>query len=119
MLKRTAVLAISIVAIAATASAKSHKHDEDEDSDRHRDCKEVLTDRGSQWITESGAKSAAEKSWTQSVRFKYGELYSDIANAKDVKLECSKASIGGAFKRCEVTARPCRAGAEKVKEDHK
>ena len=98
-------------------AAKTHKHDEDdEDSDRHRDCKEVLADRGSQWVTKSGAKTAAEKAWTRSVRFKYGELYADFANARDVKSECTKSSIGWAFKRCEMAARPCRAGPERV--DH-
>jgi hypothetical protein len=117
MFKRTAIILISIVAVAATASAKSHKHDDDDDSDKRRDCKEVLSDRGNEWVTESGAKSAAEKSWTQSVRFKYGELYSDLANAKDVKFECAKASIGGALKRCEITARPCRTGPEKADKD--
>ena len=119
MLKRKVFLIIAMVAIAATAAAKSHKHDEDEDSDRHRDCKEALSDRGSQRPTESGAKGTAEKAWTQSVRFKYGELYADLANARDVKYECSKSSIGGALKRCEITARPCRAGAEKAKDDKK
>lgn len=116
---RTAILALSIVAIAGSASAKKRSHDDDEDSPKHRDCKEMLSDRGSQRPSESMAKGTAEKSWTQSVRFKYGELYSDLANAKDVKYECSKSSIGGALKRCELSARPCRAGAEKVKEDHK
>jgi hypothetical protein len=118
MLNRIAITLISIVAVAATASAKSHKHDDDDDSDKRRDCKEVLSDRGSQWVTESGAKSAAEKAWTQSVRFKYGELYSNLANAKDVKFECAQSSIGGTLKRCEITARPCRTGPEKADSDH-
>ena len=120
MFKRTAFLVIAMVAIAATASAKSRKHDDDDDdAKRHGDCKEALSDRGSQRPTESGAKGTAEKSWTQSVRFKYGELYADLANARDVKYECSKSSIGGALKRCEITARPCRAGPEKAKDDKK
>jgi hypothetical protein len=118
MFKRTAFLVIAMFAIAASAAAKSHKHDGDEDSDKHRDCKETLSDRGSQRPTESGAKGTAEKSWTQSVRFKYGELYADLANARDVKYECSKSSIGGALKRCEITARPCRSGPEKGDHDH-
>ena len=118
MFKRTAVVIIAMVAIAATASAKSRKHDDDDDDlKRHGDCKESLSDRGSQRPTEFGAKGTAEKAWTQSVRFKYGELYADLANAKDVKFECTKSSIGGALKRCEITARPCRAGAEKADKD--
>ena len=114
MLKRAAILAISMVAIAATAAAKSHKHDEDEGSDRHHDCKEVLVDRGSKWITPSGAEKAANKSWVQSVRFKWGEEYADIANARDIKYTCTTASIGGLFKRCEISAIPCKPEAIRV-----
>jgi hypothetical protein len=118
MFKRTAITLISIVAIAATASAKSHKHDEDEDSDRHRDCKEALVDRGSEWITASGAEKAANKSWIQSVRFKWGEEYADIANARDIKYTCTTASIGGLFKRCEVSAIPCKPEVARVPDKH-
>jgi hypothetical protein len=118
MFKRAAIILISVVAIAATASAKSHKHDDDDDDRGRGDCKEALADRGSQWVTESGAKSAADKSWTQSVRFKYGEIYADLANARDVKYECTKSSIGAVFKRCEITARPCRAPTEKADHGH-
>jgi hypothetical protein len=116
---RTAILTTAIVVIASSAAVAKHRnHDEDEDSGKHRDCKEKLTDRGSQWVTEKGAKGAADKSWTQSVRFKWGEEYSDIANARDITYECTKASIGGLFKRCEISAVPCRPEVQRVHEEH-
>jgi len=117
---RTAILTTAIVVIASSAAVAKHRHDhdEDEDSGKHRDCKEQLTDRGSQWVTEKGAKGAAEKSWTQSVRFKWGEEYADLANARDIKYECTKSSIGGVFKRCEISAIPCRPEVQRVHEEH-
>ena len=117
---RTAILTTAIVVIASSAAVAKHRHDrdDDEDSGKHRDCKERLTDRGSEWITASGAEKAANKSWTQSVRFKWGEEYSDIANAKDITYECTKASIGGLFKRCEISAIPCKPEAVRVPDKH-
>ena len=117
---RTAILTTAIVVIASSAAVAKHRHDhdEDEDSGKHRDCKEPLVDRGSQWVTEKGAEGAAQKSWTQSVRFKWGEEYADISNARDIKYECTKSSIGGLFKRCEISAIPCKPEVQRVHEEH-
>ena len=117
---RTAILATAIVVIASSAAVAKQRHnrDDDEDSGKHRDCKEALVDRGNQWITASGAEKAANKSWTQSVRFKWGEEFADIANARDIKYTCSTASIGGLFKRCEISAIPCKPEAVRVPDKH-
>ena len=120
MTLRKVLLTLAVATIGMSpAMARHAHHDEDEDSDRHRECKEPLTDRGSQWVTEKGAEKAAEKSWTQSVRFKWGEEYADISNARDIKYECAKSSIGTLFKRCEVTATPCRPEVKRVHEEHR
>lgn len=98
-----------IVMLSLPSLAKGKHHDQDED---HFDCKEKLSDRGDQRTSDTWAHSAADKAWVQSARFKYGELFADLKNARDVKYECVTTGPSGILHRCEITAFPCRAGKE-------
>ncbi|MGE3064170.1 MAG: hypothetical protein AB7K67_01170 [Hyphomicrobiaceae bacterium] len=71
--------------------------------------RESVSETGAQRPTINLARASAERNWRQKVRFKHGELYIDVANAKDVTWRCSKSSIAIGLKRCELIARPCRA----------
>ena len=83
---------------------------------------------GDQSTTTNGAKAQAEKAWQQQVRFLNGELYADPRNASVISYRCVDSSIrnianrateaigiNSQFKRCSMTAVPCRAPT--VRED--
>lgn len=71
---------------------------------------------GEQWATIDGAKSEAEKAWTQSVRWMLGEKAMDSKNAVETTYTCGRSSIGSiagqTMHRCEMMARPCEPVAE-------
>ena len=100
----TVILALAVAA--TPALAKKHHH---EDAEPEYDCKEKLSDRGDQRTTEPWAKTAADKAWVQSARFKYGELFSDMKNARGIAYECVTTGPTGLLHRCEITGFPCRA----------
>lgn len=92
------------------------------DTDAHH-CKPPLTAVGDQALSEDTARTAAEKHWMANVRWRDGEKYMDVKNARIVHIECSRSSVpvtGGVIgqalpneHRCEIIARPCRPGLEK------
>jgi len=83
-------------------------------------CKEPIKITGNQQITKDGAKKAADDAWAGNVRFKYGEIYMSLDNARFVEYICARSSIGEpglsnlvqTLTRCEITAQPCRARRE-------
>jgi hypothetical protein len=84
---------------------------EDEDrGDRCRDTRRVVGDQG---LSVALAQGQADKSWAADVRFHLGERYMDIANADDIKYECSRSSVGETlgqtFHRCQISAKPCKS----------
>lgn len=92
------------------------------DPDIHH-CKQPLTAVGDQALSEETARTAAEKHWMANVRWRDGEKYMDVKNARIIHMECSRSSIpptngivGQVIPnehRCEIIARPCRPGLEK------
>jgi hypothetical protein len=77
---------------------------------------------GDQSPSTNGAKAQAEKAWQQQVRFRNGELYADPRYATTITYRCVDSSIrnianratealgiNSQFKRCSMTAIPCRA----------
>jgi hypothetical protein len=72
---------------------------------------------GNQHLTPDGAKKAADEAWAGDVRFRFGELYMALENARHVVYTCSRSSIkeggvttlGQSLTRCELEATPCRA----------
>jgi hypothetical protein len=80
--------------------------------------------------TEDGAWKDGQRNWENSVRWKYGERFMAISNARDVVKQCSRSSgnqsvagritetvasaVGadGYKHRCQIRARPCMAPIE-------
>lgn len=86
------------------------RREEDDYRDRCRDRRRVVGDQG---LSVALAQGQADKSWAADVRFHLGERYMDIANAEDIKYECSRSSVGETlgqtFHRCQISANPCKA----------
>ncbi len=94
--------------------------DEDRDVERNDDrtCKSLLTVIGDARPTLASAREDAEASFMRATRFKYGEAWMELTNAKDYQIRCARASItelvGQTMQRCELAARPCRQPMRKV-----
>lgn len=75
-------------------------------------CKDVLTVIGDARPSEQGAREDAEAVFMRATRFRYGESWMTIENARDYAVRCSRASIteivGQVMVRCELRAKPCR-----------
>lgn len=88
---------------------RNHTH-EREDDDRIS-CKPEIVVIGDARPSESSAREDAEAVFMRSVRYRYGESYLSIANARDYASRCARASIteivGQVMTRCEIKARPC------------
>jgi hypothetical protein len=78
------------------------------DQEVGRKCLERVNFSGDQALTDEGARQAADKAWSQEVRYREGERYADVGNAVDRQYECVRSGIGYApFNRCRLFARPC------------
>jgi hypothetical protein len=79
-------------------------------------CLDHVRGLGTQWIGEQGALDGAKKDWMERVRYYHGETYVDMSHAGDVVKRCGRVSIGEVagqvLYRCEIEARPCKAGFE-------
>jgi hypothetical protein len=75
-------------------------------------CKDTLTVIGDARPSEDGARDDAEKAFMRAARFRHGESWMSIENARDYAVRCSRASIteivGQVMHRCELKAKPCR-----------
>jgi hypothetical protein len=75
-------------------------------------CLERIHVVGSQWATDAGAEDSAKKAFMEEVRWRHGESFMAIENAKDYEKRCSRSSVGEVLNqtlvRCEISARPCR-----------
>ena len=76
-------------------------------------CKARVIETGAARPSETWARSTALKAWKRKSVLAYGELYTDVKNAKDVVYQCAKAGVSGLTTRCEVAATPCRAPVAK------
>lgn len=87
-------------------------------------CFPMLEGLSTEHHTEDAAYADAVKDWRARTRFKYGERFSEIANANGLERQCIVSSINqtitgrvaeavvgsaGQLHRCEVRARPCMA----------
>lgn len=72
-------------------------------------CKARVIETGAARPSETWARSTALKAWKRKAVLAYGELYTDVKNAKDIVYRCAKAGVSGLTSRCEVAATPCRA----------
>ena len=70
-------------------------------------CTQPVTETGKGRITESQAKTVAEKAWQDKVRSTYGDSYVEVKHAKDGSHLCSSTPTLR-LKRCTFTATPCR-----------
>ena len=86
------------------------RREEDDRGERCRDTRRVVGDQG---LSVALAQGQADKSWAADVRFHLGERYMDIANAEDIRYECSRSSVGETlgqtFHRCQISAKPCKS----------
>lgn len=73
-------------------------------------CTQPVTEAGKGRITESQAKSVAEKAWQEKVRSVYGAAYVEVKHARDASHRCSSTPTLR-LKRCDFTATPCRPPA--------
>jgi hypothetical protein len=75
-------------------------------------CLDTVRVVGSQWVAEEGAEDSAKKAFMEEVRWRHGESFMSIDNARDYEKRCSRSSVGEAvgqtLVRCEIAARPCR-----------
>jgi len=75
-------------------------------------CKDKLTVIGDSRPTKDGAIGDAEAAWMRATRWKYGESWIEIGNARGYEIRCNRASIteivGAVMQRCELRAQPCR-----------
>ena len=74
---------------------------------------------GTEHILESNARTAAENSWSEEVRYSHGEKLMDLKYARNIVYTCSRSStpegvvnrvesaVGTWKTRCEIEARPC------------
>jgi len=76
-------------------------------------CKDTIQVIGDARPTEAAAKDDAEAAFMRATRFKYGESWMSVENARGYAIRCARASIteivGATMHRCEIKARPCRA----------
>ncbi len=81
-------------------------------------CRGVFRTVGQQRLSADAAKTAAADAWAGMIRFHLGEKFMELSNARGVDYTCSRSSIkeegsvatlGQAFYRCELAARPCPA----------
>ena len=83
-----------------------------EDANDGISCKDVLTVIGDARPSEEMARDDAEKTFMRAARFRFGESWMSVENARDYAIRCSRASIaevvGQVMHRCELMAKPCR-----------
>ena len=94
-----------------------------------QECRDFVTAVGEERYGRDRAKEAAEQTWMESVRSRYGVKWIDLRNARHGTWECGRSSTGnrasekaqevvGKFlEQCELKARPCRAELERVTKD--
>ena len=86
------------------------------------ECKPPVKVNGDQGLSRDKAEGEARKHFTATVRWRYGERFSDYENAREKIMECNQSSIpvtGGVVGnvlpkeyRCEIIAMPCRSKPE-------
>ncbi len=110
---------------------RRHDRRHDDYVEQETECRDFLATVGSQHLTINGAKRMANDAWAGQVRFRHGERFMSMGNARHIDYECTRSSIkeGGtgvanlslAYYRCEIRAKPCRAkrqtGADKDTKD--
>ncbi len=99
------------------------------DDRNDQQCRDFVTAVGEERYGRERAKEAAEATWMESVRSRYGVKWIDLRNARHGTWECGRSSTGnrasekahevvGKFlEQCELKARPCRAELERVNKD--
>lgn len=109
-------------------------HDRDERPGRYgryeRECQPLVTAKGAEANTETGAMSVAKRAWRAWVRSDYGERYQDLDYAKHAEYRCWRSStnesalgkagefFAGAYrKRCQIWAVPCLGERQKLEGD--
>ena len=97
-----------------------------ERDDYDAQCKEFVTAVGEERYGRDRAKEAAEQTWMEATRNRYGVKWIDLRNSRGGTWECGRSSTGnrasekaqevvGKFlEQCELKARPCRAERERV-----
>jgi hypothetical protein len=68
-------------------------------------CKVEVRAAGDARPGETWAKEAMEKKWQKEVKGRFGEAFTVLANAKDIRSRCYPGPLNTT--RCEMIARPC------------
>lgn len=107
-----------------------HRHGFRTDKPSHKCVREVEEVVSTEHQTEVNAREAARKLWMARVQWRHGGQYMNLEEAEDVRWQCGPSSamdtisgrlaegtaklLGreGQNMRCELWARPCRAGRE-------
>jgi hypothetical protein len=118
------VMATNAFAVRHKRHAREHhssSSERGEDRDSGRVCLDRVRGLGTQWIGEQGALDAAKKDWMERVRYYHGETFLDMSHAADFMKRCGRVSIGEVagqvLYRCEIEARPCKGGLERLEGD--
>jgi hypothetical protein len=95
-----------------------------------RQCLHMVTVKGTEAQTETGALITAKRAWRANVRSDFGERYQDLDNAKHGEYRCWRSStnesvlgrasewVTGQYrKRCQVWAVPCLGERQKLEGD--
>ncbi len=72
-------------------------------------CVANVTREGSQNVIRRLAEASARNAWQRAVRSQYGERYLNLGIARNGNLTCVPSAAGGLFKRCTLSADPCKA----------
>lgn len=92
-------------------------------------CKDYVTAVGEERYGRDRAKEAAEATWMEAVRARYGTKWMDLRNSRGGTWECGRSStgnrasekaqdmVGKYLEQCELKARPCRAELERVNKE--
>lgn len=108
---------------------RAWRQEETKPDPRCADRKPRLSVVGTEHLSVESAELAAEAAWRREVRWRHGEIYSDLKRAYMLKRGCTRSSTGdsmtakvlekisedaGVLHRCEVEATPCAVQLEEV-----
>jgi hypothetical protein len=74
-----------------------------------RQCQPRVAVVGTQYPIQSAARNSARNAWMKQVRFSYGEIFANPANAVNAGPTCTRSTSGLIkFWRCEFSGVPCK-----------
>lgn len=99
-MNRLAIIALAVAVSATPALAKKSKQGVD-----YSPCKVEVRVAGDARPGEAWAQDAMAKKWQKEVKGRFGEAFTVLANARDIRSRCYPGPLKTT--RCEMIARPC------------